>query len=254
MKLSLVNNGSRLVFFAVLLCVLPVHLAYAGWGEFLKDIFSDENTETVGKGISGLSNSDVIAGLKQALSQGTNNAIRSLGKTDGFFANKKVKIPMPEKLQMVETALRKMKQDEMADEFVLTMNRAAEQAVPETADVFAESIKQMTIEDARSILNGPDNAATKYFRKTSGERLSEKILPIVKQATGRAGVTRQYKKLIDQLGFMSNIIDVQSLDLDRYVTDKSVDGLFTLLADEEKLIRTDPAARTTELLKQVFKN
>ncbi len=236
------------------MCVFPVHSVHAGWDSFLKNIFSGENTEAIGPGLSGLSNSDVIEGLKQALSQGTKNAITSLGKKDGFFANQKVKIPMPEKLQTVETTLRKLKQDELADEFVLTMNRAAEQAVPETAEVFAESIKQMTIEDAKSILNGPDNAATQYFRKTSGNRLSEKILPIVKNATNQAGVTRQYKKLIDQIGFMSNIIDIESLDLDRYVTDKSVDGLFTLLADEEKLIRTDPAARTTELLKKVFSN
>lgn len=238
---------SILLVLAGVVFVMP---AQAGW-DFIKDIFSDESSDPSGI-TAGLSSSDMIAGLKEALSVSGKKAIDSLGKTDGFFANPKVKIPMPQQLQSVESALRKLKQDKMADEFVLTMNRAAERAVPETSDILVDAIKQMTIDDAKAIVNGPNNAATEYFRKTSSGPMAEKILPIVQSATAKVGVTRRYKGLIDQLGVMKGLIDVDSLDLDQYITDKTVAGLFTRLAEEEVLIRTDPAARTTELLKKVF--
>ena len=159
---------------------------------------------------------------------------------------------MPDSLQTAEKALRKVGQDEIADEFILTMNRAAEQAVPKAATIFADAIRQMSFADAKMILNGPDDAATNYLRKTGGQQLEETMLPIVKQATDQVGVTAKYKELLDNLGFMSNLIDNDSLDIDRYVTNKATDGLFKILADEEKLIRQDPAARTSELLKRVF--
>lgn len=233
------------------LVLVPGQYASAGWGDLLKDVLGG-GSDSSGSALSALTNSDMIDGLKEALSVSTGNAIKSLGKTDGFFANTKVKIPMPEKLEMVESGLRKLGQDKYADEFILTMNRAAEQAIPETANILGDAIKQMTFDDAKSILNGPDNAATEYFRKTGGSRLFEKILPIVQAATAKTGVTNNYKSMIDNLGFMKNVIDTEALDLDKYVTDKTMDGLFSILADEEKLIRTNPAARTTELLKKVF--
>lgn len=241
------------LFFSCIILTISFSVQ-AGWNDFFKEIFTEENKSTASQAISGLSQSDIVSGLKQALSQGTDKAILSLGKTNGFLGNPTVKIPMPPQLQTVESALRKIKQDKLADEFVLTMNRAAESAVNETKPILFDAIKQMTFADAKSILNGPDDAATQYFQKTSRDHLSDKISPIVKEATTRTGVTRTYKDLFDQLGFMSNFIDMESLDLDRYVTDKTVDGLFTLLAEEEKLIRTEPTARTSELLKKVFAN
>ena len=134
------------------------------------------------------------------------------------------------------------------------MNRAAEQAVPEAAVIFSDAIKQITFADAKAILNGPDTAATDYLRRTGGQRLEESMLPIVKQATDQVGVTAKYKALFDNLGFMSNLIDKNSLDIDQYVTNKATDGLFKILAEEETLIRQDPKARTTELLQRVFGN
>ena len=225
---------------------------HAGWSDLL-DYFSDDPEITKGA-TSVLTNAEVVDGLKEALSKGTTSAIASLGKKDGFFANRQVKIPMPDSLKTVEDGLRKLGQDKYADEFVLTMNRAAEQAVPEAAEIFGSAIRSMSIEDAQGILNGPDDAATKYFRRTSGEKLVNRFLPIVERSTDRVGVTSNYKEMVGKLGFASRFFDTESLDVDRYVTNKAVDGLFLMVAREEKLIRENPAARTTELLKKVFSN
>jgi len=132
------------------------------------------------------------------------------------------------------------------------MNRAAEKAVPKAMKIFTRAIKSMSIEDAYGILQGSDKVATDYLKKKGGSQLQQEFLPIVKQATNCVGVTERYKALIDNPGMMSKIIDVESLDLNKYVTDQAVDSLFSLVAKEEKLIRDDPAARTTELLKKVF--
>ena len=222
---------------------------YAAWGDLL-DFFKEQTPAALGK--SNLSKADVVSGLKEALVKGSQSAVNTLGKENGFFAHPELKIPMPEKLQSVESALRKLKQDKIADEFVLSMNRAAEKAVPKAMSIFSSAIKTMSIEDAYGILQGSDNAATEYLKRTSGSQLQQQFLPIVKQATNRVGVTENYKALIDNLGMLSKLIDVESLDVDKYVTDKAVTGLFNLIANEEKLIRADPASRTTDLLKKVF--
>lgn len=225
---------------------LPCHSA---WNDFV-EFFKEQTPAVLNK--SNLSKADVVSGLKEALVKGSQSAVSTLGKENGFFAHPTLRIPMPEKLQTVEAALRKLKQDKIADEFVLSMNRAAENAVPKAMSIFSSAIKTMSIEDAYGILQGPDNAATEYLKKSSGSQLHQQFLPIVKQATNNVGVTENYKALIDNLGMMSKLIDVESLDLDKYVTDKAVSGLFNLVANEEKLIRADPTARTTDLLKKVF--
>lgn len=198
-----------------------------------------------------LSNSDMVGGLKEALAKGTQSAIAKLGKSDGFLKNPEVAIPMPESLKKVDKLLRKIGQEKRADEFVATLNHAAEQAVPEAAGLFAESITQMTVQDAQAILKGPDNAATEYFRKTSGAKLAERFKPVVQAATDKAGVTNSYKALLDKAGPLAQMMGKET-DLDSYVTDKTVDGLFKMIAAEEKLIRQDPLARSTDLLKKVF--
>ena len=203
--------------------------------------------------------------LKEALAKGAESAVKQLGTNGGFLTNLNVKIPMPASLQKVEQSLRKLKQDALADEFITTMNRAAEKAVPAAATVFAESIRQMTVSDAKSILTGPKDAATQYFRRTSTNALHAQFLPIVKQATDAAGVTSAYKAMLAKAGPAANIaqtfggafgqnlgFDATTLDVDSYVTGKAMDGLFKLVAEEEKRIRENPAARTTDLLKQVF--
>lgn len=234
------------LFFATSFYVVS---ANAAWNDFL-NIFKEQTSTNSNK--SNLNNAEIISGLKEALIKGIQTAVKVSGKKDGFFANPELKIPMPDKLQSVESALRKLKQDEIADQFVLSMNRAAEQAVPKATSIFTNIIKSMSIEDAYGILKGSDNTATEYLREKGGGRLQQEFLPVVKQATNKVGVTEKYKALIDNLGMMSKIIDVESLDLDKYVTDKAVDGLFSLVAKEEKLIRNDPGARTTDLLKKVF--
>lgn len=219
--------------------------ANTAWGDLL-NVFGEDQAGR------NQDNNEIVLGLKEALASGSSTAISTLGRTDGFFRNRKVKIRMPEKLEKVEDILRKLNQDEIVDEFILAMNRAAEQAVPETGDILSTAIREMSFADAKAILQGPDDAATRYFRRTSGEKLSDRILPIVSRTTSATGVTARYKQMVEKLGFAANLVDTKSLDLDRYVTDGAIDGLFTILAEQERLIRHDPAARTTEILRKVF--
>jgi hypothetical protein len=199
-----------------------------------------------------LSNDEVIGGLKQALAKGTRKAIKQLGSVDGFLGNPEVKIPLPENLQLAEKTLRALGQDRYADDFVKTMNRAAENAVPAGAKVFGNAIRKMTLKDARSILDGPDDAATQYFRRVGEKPLHARFLPIVKEATAANGVTAAYKEITDKASLVTSALGQDSLDVDEYVTGKALDGLFKMIAAEEARIRTNPAARTTELLKKVF--
>ncbi len=233
--------------------------ASAGWFDDLMDtvetvkeeaLNSDNiNTETLS---NALSNEDIANGLKQALDKGVTYAVDNLGQTGGFSNNEAVRIPMPEKLEKVETLLRKVGQDKYADEFVGTMNQAAEAAVPLTLEVLKDGVKNMTFDDAKQILSGTDNAATEYLRKTGSDSMREKISPIVKDATDKAGMTRVYKDMYGKLGYMGNFMKPEDYDIDSYITDKTMDGLFTMIAQEEKKIRDNPVERTTDLLKNVF--
>jgi hypothetical protein len=210
--------------------------------------------------LAGLSQDQMIGGLKEALAKGVQQAIATLGQPDGFLKDLNVRIPMPESLQKVEKTLRTLRQDKLADEFVTTMNRAAEQAVPEAAAVLGDSVKQMSIADAKSILTGTNNAATQYFRRTSETNLHARFLPLVKTATEKAGVTSAYKRMTDKAGsglgglsgFGAGLLGPEMPDLDDYVTRKSLDGLFLKIAEQEKRIRENPVARTTDLLQKVF--
>ena len=237
-----------------ILLLLVSFTAQAGWQDFLNKQLESLGGDSTGSSAvqSVLTNDEVIAGLKQALEKGTEYAVDHLGKTDGFFANQAVKIPMPEKLEIVEKTLRSLGQDKYADEFVRTMNRAAEEAVPLTLDVLKKGVTNMTIEDAKGILNGPDDAATQYLRKVGGSQMEQRIAPIVAEATSRTGVTQQYKQLFDKLGFLNQVMDPDDYDIDKYVTGKTMDGLFYMIAEEEQKIRENPVERTTDLLKKVF--
>ena len=217
---------------------------------------------------SSLSQDQMVAGLKQALGKGVQKAIAQLGQTNGFLTNANVRIPMPEKLRSIEKGLRAMKQDKYADDFVNTMNRAAEQAVPVAGSVFADAVQQMSIADAKTILVGTNNAATEYFRKVTQTNLFARFQPIVKTATEQTGVTSTYKKLMEKAGGLpsssgvlggigktlsaTGYLNQDTMDIDSYVTQKTLDGLFKMVAEEEKRIRENPAARSTELLQKVF--
>lgn len=210
---------------------------------------------------AGLSEDQIASGLKQALGNGVSNAVATLGHSDGFLTNLAVKIPLPGKLQTVESALRLSGQGALADEFVASMNHAAEQAVPVAAGVFGDAIQQMTIADAKAILAGTNDAATQFFRRTSQTNLQAKFLPIVQKATASVGVTAQYKAMMAKFDAANSLgglfgskskINFEAADIDRYITQRALDGLFLMVAAEEKNIRANPAARTTELLQRVF--
>jgi hypothetical protein len=200
-----------------------------------------------------LTTDEIVRGLKEALSKGAQGAVAKLGKDGGYLNNTAVKIPMPENLAKIEKTLRKLGQDKYADQFVAAMNQAAEKAVPEAAGILAETIRDMSLEDAQAILKGPDDAATQYFRKKSEAKLAERFKPLVTQATDKAGVTAAYKAMVKKAGPLASLLGGGGAqDLDGYVTAKSLDGLFKMVAEEEKAIRANPVARTTDLLKKVF--
>jgi len=208
-----------------------------------------------------LSDDEVIGGLKEALAKGVEHAVINLGKADGFLQDVEVRIPLPSSLQKVESGLRLAGQSQLVDDFITTMNRAAEQAVPQAAGVLGESVRTMTVEDAKTILTSTNTAATDYFRRTAGTNLYELFLPTVKKATAQTGVTSAYKQMMSKLdlGGFSTLgalggfgVNKESLDLDSYVTKKALDGLFIKIGEQERMIRENPAARTTELLQQVF--
>ena len=199
-----------------------------------------------------LSDTDIVKGLREALAQGTTRAINQLGHTDGFWGDPAVRIPLPDNIARFEKTLRSFGQGAAVDEFHLTLNRAAEQAVPQVADIFGNAVRQMTIDDARNILGGSNDAATQFFRRTQSDALYARILPIVSNATARVGVTQKYKAMISSYGPMLQLAGVKNTDLDAYVTGKALDGLFSGIAGEEARIRENPAARTSDILRRVF--
>ena len=227
---------------------------HAGWLDLFNDVVevaSNNGGAEIAK--SAISNSEVVSGLKEALAMGVESSIKTLGKPGGFLGNNLVQIAVPDSLKTVATTARTLGQGHYVDSFETTMNNAAEKAVPEAAEILADAIRQMSVDDAMNILNGPDDAATQYFRKVSEASLVERLKPIVSRATDQAGVTAAYKSLTNQAGpLLGSLVEGSALDLDQYVTNKSLDGLFKYIALEEKNIRENPTARTTDLLKKVF--
>ena len=205
-------------------------------------------------GVSGTGATDaqVVSGLKEALSIGTANAVADTSKVDGYFANQAIRILMPDKIRKVADVLGKVGYQKEVDEFVLSMNRAAEAAAPRAKTYFVDAIREMTFEDARKILGGGDTAATEYFRGKTQKKLYDEFRPAVSASMDNVGVTRSYKEMIGKYSALPLVGKPESVDLDHHVTTKALDGLFYMLGQEEKKIRTDPAARVTQLLKDVF--
>jgi hypothetical protein len=198
-----------------------------------------------------LSDSKIIDGLKQALEIGTANAVKTVSKVDGFYKNPQIKIPLPETVQKAESVLRAVGYGPKIDELSLSMNRAAEKAAPKAKALFWDAVKAMTFEDARQILKGSDDAATRYFEGKTRDQLQQLFTPIVHKAMDQVGVTRTYQQLYAKVNSIP-YVDRLNLDLDAYVTGKALDGLFYMVAEEEQKIRKDPAAQVTQLLKEVF--
>lgn len=199
---------------------------------------------------AGLSDAKISDGLRQALTISTGKAVASTGRTDGFFKNAAIKILLPDKLQKVGKGMRMLGMGAQVDQLELGMNRAAEQAAPEAKQIFLNAVSQMTFADARQILSGNDTAATEYFRDKSTAQLTEAFAPIVHRAMENVGVVQQYNRLIQNPA--APYFAGKKFDLDQYVVQKTLDGLFYELGQEERRIRTNPAAQTTALLKQVF--
>lgn len=202
---------------------------------------------------TGLSQGEILAGLRDALRQGTTSAINQLGHEDGFWRDPQVRVPLPSFIARYESGVRAMGFGGTLDQFQLTLNRAAEQAVPQAANIIGGAITRMTLDDAKRILDGPSNAATEYFRRSASAELYESLLPIVAATTEQAGVAQQYKKLANKAGPLLRLSGAsEPADLDGYVTQKALDGVFLKIAAEEARIRADPAARGTELMRRVF--
>ncbi len=218
------------------------------------EAFAQLEQVTKGLGLSNqreLSDSKVASGLKEALQVGAEYAVKLTGKTDGYFGNQAIKILLPKNLQPLEKGLGAMGYQSKIDAFVLSMNRAAEAAAPSAKKIFGDAILAMSFDDARRILSGNDMAATDYFKSKTADQLVVAFRPFVDKTMNENGVTQQYESLTGELKSIP-FVKKEDLDINKYVVNKALDGLFYMLAEEERKIRKNPAARTTDLLKEVF--
>lgn len=201
--------------------------------------------------LSGFSNSDMVGGLKQALTQGAQTAVKHLGTPGGYLDNAKVRIPLPPSVEKAGATMRKFGMGKYADELETSMNRAAEAAVPEAKALLVDSVKKMSVEDAKGILQGGDDSATQYFRRTTSDQLAQKFKPIVQKAMAKVKLAEKYDEFAGQ-GAKFGLVKEQDAHIDDYVTRKALDGLYLMIAEEEKTIRKDPIAATGNLARKVF--
>ncbi len=198
-----------------------------------------------------LSNTDAVAGLKEALTKGTQAAVQQLGRENGFFGDDRIKIPLPETMQKAADMMRRFGMGKQTDELVLRMNRAAEAAMPEARTLLVNAVKQMSVQDAKGILTGGNDAATQYFKRTTAEQLSQKFLPIVKKATEKVKLADRYNTFAEA-GSKFGLVKQQDANLEKYITRKALDGLYLVIAEEEKKIRADPVGTASNIIKKVF--
>ena len=194
---------------------------------------------------------EATAGLKAALERGTQAAVTALGRTDGYLGNPQVRIPLPESAQRAERLMRRLGAGKYADDLIVTMNRAAEAAVPEARQLFADSVRKMTIQDAKGILTGGETAGTEYFRRTTRDQLHKRFLPIVQRATARVELAQKYDQYADKAATFG-LLKKDDADLDEYVTHRALDGLYLMVAEEEKKIRKDPIGTGSSIIRKVF--
>jgi len=202
-------------------------------------------------GLADISNRDAINGLKEALIRGSHSAVERLGVENGFFGNDRVKIPLPPSLRRMEAVMRSIGMDRHADELVLRMNRAAEAAVPEARSLLVDAAKRMSVQDAKGILTGGEDAATQYFKRTTSEPLAKRFQPIVKKAMKKVKLAEKYNEIAAS-GAKFGLVKEEDAQLEDYVTRKALDGLFLTIAEEEKKIRRDPAGAASAILRKVF--
>ena len=201
--------------------------------------------------LASISNTDAASGLRQALTDGSAAAVAKLGIENGFFANPQVKIPLPPVLSKVEGAMRTFGMKKQADDLILSMNRAAEAAVPEAKQLLVDAAKRMSLQDAKGILAGGQTSVTDYFRRTTSAQLTQRFLPIVKDATERVGLAQQYNSLAGQAATYGLVNKDQST-IEGYVTQKSLDGLYFMIGEQEKAFRSNPLGATSDIVRKVF--
>jgi hypothetical protein len=194
---------------------------------------------------------DAAQALKDGLAQSAGRAVSQLAALDGFLGNEKVKIPLPDSLRRIESGLRLIGMGDQADELVTSMNRAAEVAVKEALPLLADAIKKMSVQDAKRILTSGDDAATQYFRQTTSGALAKRFLPIVKQITAKVQLAEQYNALAGHAA-QFGLIHAEDASIDSYVTRRALDGLYLVMAEQERAIRKDPVRATTSIAKKVF--
>ena len=235
------------IVFLFVLSGFMISAGLAQQGDLLKRVGS-----VLGKSSGGaLSADDIAAGLKEALTVGAQKSAARLSAENGFFANAAIKVLMPEEVKKVESTLRSMGMGKLVDDAILSMNRAAEEASKSAAPIFVQAVKSMSIKDAAGILRGADNAATVYLKDKTADALTSSFRPVIEQALEKTGATKHWSAIFERYNKipLSKKVDT---DLAGYVTAKALDGMFFQLAEEEKKIRKDPAARVSETLKKVF--
>ena len=193
----------------------------------------------------------LVSGFKQALSIGTEKAVQTVSKPDGYFGNQAIKILLPDSMQKVADVLGKLGMQKQVDDFIVSMNRAAEKAAPQAASIFGAAIKDMSIEDAQTIYSGGDTAATEFFKEKTSAQIFSAFKPIISASMEEVGTTAQFNAIMSKYNSMP-LVPKKTINIEEYVTTKATDGLFTMVGEEEKKIRTNPAARTTDLLKSIF--
>jgi hypothetical protein len=209
------------------------------------------STSAFALSLADLTQSDASGGLKDALTQGAKVAVQQLGKPGGFSNNPDVRIELPGNLGKAAKTMKMMGMGAQVDQLEASMNKAAEAAVPQAQALLVDSVKKMTVQDAKSILSGPQDSATQYLNKTSREQIRAKFLPIVKQATDQVGLAKQYNSFAGQAASFG-VIDAKSANIENYVTEQALDGLFAMIAEQEASIRENPAGAATSLAKKVF--
>lgn len=238
-----------LVLASLLVFTIP---AQADWKQFLQDFSQSTQNRSDNQQASDLSSDTIAKGLKEALETGTRKAIDTVSQNGGYLNNPQIRIPLPPRVQQAAGLMRQMGLNKMADDFEQSINRAAEKAAPQATSIMIDAIKSMTIDDAKTILNGGNDAATRFFEDRTRSRLAGLFKPVIDTSLNEVGATRYYNQLDEQVSALPVIGQDLNMDLPEYVTDQALDGLFVMLAQEEQKIRTNPAARTSEILQQVF--
>lgn len=201
--------------------------------------------------LDAFSDKDATGGMREALAQGAELAVKQLGQPDGFLGNPKVRIELPGNLQKAESALRMMGQGQKVDELKTSMNRAAEQAVPEARALLLGAVKQMSVQDVKNILGGGEDSATRYFREKTSAQLGQRFLPIVSRVTGKLAVSQQYNAIAGKAaGF--GLLKAEDASVEQYVTKKALDGLYLMIAEQERAIRQNPAQAAGSLARKIF--